>query len=40
VRLSNPRKVLYPAVGFTKTDVLEYYQQIAGRPAAALAAGR
>ena len=29
VRLSNPRKVLYPAVGFTKTDVLDYYQRIA-----------
>ncbi|MDQ3630309.1 MAG: DNA ligase D, partial [Actinomycetota bacterium] len=29
VRLSNPRKVLYPAVGFTKTDVLEYYLRIA-----------
>ncbi len=29
VRLSNPRKVLYPAVGFTKTDVVDYYQRIA-----------
>ncbi len=29
VRLSNPRKVLYPAVGFTKTDVLDYYQRVA-----------
>ncbi len=29
VRLSNPRKVLYPAVGFTKTDVLDYHLRIA-----------
>ena len=29
VRMSNPRKVLYPGVGFTKTDVLEYYLRIA-----------
>ncbi len=29
VRLSNPRKVLYPAAGFTKTDVLDYYLRIA-----------
>jgi bifunctional non-homologous end joining protein LigD len=29
VRLSNPDKLLYPAAGFTKTDVLEYYQAVA-----------
>jgi len=29
VRLSNPRKVLYPAVGFTKTDVADFYLRIA-----------
>ncbi len=40
VRMSNPRKVLYPAVGFTKSDVLDFYLRIsdvllphlAGRP--------
>lgn len=29
VPLSNPDKVLYPAAGFTKSDVLDYYQAIA-----------
>jgi bifunctional non-homologous end joining protein LigD len=29
VRLSNPDKVLYPAVGFTKRDVVEYYVRVA-----------
>lgn len=29
VRLSNPQKVLYPAVNFTKRDVLDYYLRIA-----------
>ncbi len=29
VRLSNPRKVLYPAVGFSKTDVLDFYLRVA-----------
>jgi len=29
VRLSNPRKVLYPAVGFTKTDVVDFYLRVA-----------
>ena len=29
VRLSNPDKVLYPAVGFTKRDVVDYYARVA-----------
>jgi bifunctional non-homologous end joining protein LigD len=29
VRLSNPDKVLYPATGFTKADVADYYARIA-----------
>src|SRR3954469_782122 len=29
VRLSNPDKVLYPAVGFRKRDVVDYYARIA-----------
>ncbi|UTI62726.1 DNA ligase D [Paraconexibacter antarcticus] len=29
VRLSNPAKVLYPATGFTKRDLVDYYVQIA-----------
>jgi bifunctional non-homologous end joining protein LigD len=29
VRLSNPRKVLYPKTGFTKRDLVEYYAAIA-----------
>jgi bifunctional non-homologous end joining protein LigD len=29
VKVSNPDKVLYPAAGFTKADVVEYYEQIA-----------
>jgi bifunctional non-homologous end joining protein LigD len=29
IRLSNPDKVLYPAVGFRKRDVLEYYVRVA-----------
>jgi bifunctional non-homologous end joining protein LigD len=29
VRLSNPRKVLYPQTGFTKRDLVEYYAGIA-----------
>ncbi|HET8537055.1 MAG TPA: non-homologous end-joining DNA ligase, partial [Solirubrobacteraceae bacterium] len=29
IRLSNPRKVLYPKTGFTKRDLVEYYAAIA-----------
>jgi bifunctional non-homologous end joining protein LigD len=29
VQVSNPDKVLYPAVGFTKTDVVSYYLRVA-----------
>src|SRR6266542_783252 len=29
VRITNPDKVLYPAVGFTKGQVIEYYRRIA-----------
>ena len=29
VRLSNPAKALYPAVGFTKRDVVDYYARVA-----------
>jgi bifunctional non-homologous end joining protein LigD len=29
IRLSNPRKVLYPKTGFTKRDLVEYYAGIA-----------
>jgi bifunctional non-homologous end joining protein LigD len=28
VKVSNPEKVLYPATGFTKTDLVEYYMAI------------
>lgn len=28
VAVSNPDKVLYPAAGFTKTDVVEYYLRV------------
>ena len=30
VRISNPDKVLYPATGFTKAQVVEYYDAVAG----------
>ena len=29
IRLSNPRKLLYPQAGFTKRDLVEYYGAIA-----------
>src|SRR5262245_45421415 len=29
LRLSNPDKVIYPAVGFTKAQVIDYYARIA-----------
>ena len=31
LKLSNPDKVLYPAAGFTKRDVVGYYQNPAGK---------
>ena len=30
LRLTNPERVLYPATGTTKADVIGYYAEVAG----------